>query len=108
MSEPPPSAIACPACGAPLAPEPSAVRALCGHCGTTSELATEGTLRVARALAKAGIRMPTNPMSIDDIEAEIRERDQAARARQQAALIMVGVALAVLGVVAVFAIAVGR
>jgi predicted RNA-binding Zn-ribbon protein involved in translation (DUF1610 family) len=108
MSEPAANALVCPACGAPLAPEASASRTRCGHCGTTSEIATEGTLRVARALAKAGITVSPQLMTMDQIEAEIVERDQAARARQQTTLLMVGVALAVLGGVALLSIAAGN
>lgn len=46
-------------------------------------------------------------MSMDDIEAEIRERDEAMRARQRTTLTMLVVALAVLGVVALVSMASG-
>lgn len=92
-----PRAMTCPSCGAPLAPEPSVTRARCTHCGAISEVATEGVLRVARALANAGVTVSPTLITMEQIEAEIRERDEAMRARQRITAVWIAVAFVLLG-----------
>lgn len=93
----------CPGCGAPLRPEAQAARVTCAHCGTVSEMATEGAMKVARVLEKHGLRMPEKPMSISEIEDEIRERDAVATMQRQTATIMAAVIVALLGGIGVVA-----
>ncbi|MBI2897475.1 MAG: zinc ribbon domain-containing protein [Deltaproteobacteria bacterium] len=91
-----PRSLICPHCGARLTPGPDP-RARCEHCGTVSEILGEGALRTARVLEQIGLRLPEKPMTLDDIDAELREREAAANARRNTALVIV---LAVLGTLA--------
>jgi hypothetical protein len=99
-----PSVLACASCGAPLAPEPRQVRVTCRYCGAASDIASEAALRLAGQLA-GKIRVAPKLMSVEDIEADIREREQRRRSQQRHALIVAMIVAGVLlGIVALLAI----
>jgi uncharacterized Zn finger protein (UPF0148 family) len=103
-----PAALSCPACGGPLRPAASSARVICGHCGTVSEIASEGALRVAKVLERAGIRMPERPMTIDQIEDDLREREQAVEMRRKTAIVVAVAILVVVGGVVLLSLSLGR
>jgi LSD1 subclass zinc finger protein len=95
--------LACASCGAPLTPESGAVRVTCAYCKAVNDVASPGAVRVAKRLEAAGIRVPDRVMSLDEIEADIAQRQAAERERLRTARIVaaaLGVAfLIVLGVI---------
>lgn len=74
-------------------------RVRCSHCGVVSEVVGEGALRMARVLEQVGLRLPDKPMTVEEIEAEFRERDHEERARRKTALLVALVTAAALGLV---------
>lgn len=93
--------IGCTTCGAPLSPGAHEVRVRCGHCGATVEVTSEGVTRAAAALQRAGIRVPERPMTMDDIQARIAEREATARAARKQAIVISGVCMGIAAVVVV-------
>lgn len=102
MTSAPVQGISCSSCGGPLTPERNEVRVTCPYCRAVNDIASAGAVKVARRLDALGIRMPENPMTLDQIHEEINERAQAERAARRH---NVTVALIVLGVVALLVLA---
>jgi LSD1 subclass zinc finger protein len=90
--------IECGECGAPLSPGPSQVRVECTHCHTVNEIASVGAVRVAKKLEQHGIRVPENPMTLDQIHEHFDavEAERREKMKTQAIVIGVLVALAVI------------
>lgn len=65
------------------------------------DITPEGVATMANALVKAGVAIPKHAMSVDDIHAEIAERDAVKRERTKTALLVaLVVGLMVAGLVA--------
>jgi hypothetical protein len=105
---PMPSALQCPTCGGPLDPAASEIRTRCPFCGAAVNLASAGALRVASTLDRLGIRVPDKPMTVDQIEEEIAERERARRMQLRDAAIVAAVLLGVAVVVGLALVAVMR
>jgi tetrahydromethanopterin S-methyltransferase subunit F len=85
----------------------NSVRVECRHCGTTNDIASEGAVRVANTLEEHGIRVPDNPMSLEDIESEIAEKDRLAKESARTTGIVIGVLLALFAAVVVLSMLFG-
>jgi LSD1 subclass zinc finger protein len=95
--------VTCNGCGAPLAPAPGSVRATCSYCGATSDVASEGALALAEKL-KGKIRVAPRLMTLDEIEADIDERERQKRAASRHAMMVAAITLAIVGLVGLVAV----
>jgi LSD1 subclass zinc finger protein len=79
------SVVSCQGCGAPLEPEAGAMRATCSYCGAVNDIASEGALKLAEKLA-GKIRVAPRLMTVDEISAQIAEREEAKEAERRHAI----------------------
>lgn len=91
-------ALACPQCGAPIAPPSGAVRVTCSHCRATVDVTPDGVLKLAQALSAAGVRVAAKPMSMADIESDIAARERAAAATRRRTIVVTIVAMVLVAV----------
>ncbi|MCB9613176.1 MAG: hypothetical protein H6721_34230 [Sandaracinus sp.] len=96
----------CDACGGPLRTRDRDHRStvvVCEYCGIETSLASPGAEAAAGVFEAAGIRLPEQPKTRDELyeeaaEREARERERLHRARLLAAILTV-VSLVVLGTI---------
>ncbi|MCB9582102.1 MAG: hypothetical protein H6717_34020 [Polyangiaceae bacterium] len=71
------------------------VRVACPFCGAMNDIASEGTVRVAKKLEQLGIRVPERPMSVSDIEADFARKAAEERQKRRTAIFVAPVLTAV-------------
>ncbi len=93
-----PKAVACPTCGGPIEPPAGQVRTRCPYCGATVDVTSHEALKAAAVLDRLGIRVPDNPMTVDQIREEMADRERESAAQRQTAIIVAGVVIAIAAV----------